>query len=169
MGTAIAAELKPTIGRIAFWMALTGFVVARLVFVITAWELYRATPSPLLDYKDGGYTPWAGGLAGLAMAILRGWRQPPLRRALMGGLLSAAGALLAGTALVGMRDAPALPPLTLTALDGTAVELQALTLGPARGRQPLGDLVCALSRRDARTRRRAVAGERGSLHLRQPG
>ena len=47
----------------------------------------------------------------------------------MGGLLSAAGAWLAGSALLGIRDAPALPPLTLTALDGTAVELQALTRG----------------------------------------
>jgi thiol-disulfide isomerase/thioredoxin len=129
VGQAVAGEAKATIGRIVGWMAVTGFVVARLVFVFTEFDLYRVTPWALLDLKDGGYTPWAGALAGLAVPIWRGWRQPPLRRALAGGLLAGAGAWLLGSTALGIRDTPGLPPLTLTTLDGTAVELQTLARG----------------------------------------
>lgn len=128
-GRAIAAESKPAIGRIVVWVALTGFVVARLVFVLIEFDLYSASPWALLDFKDGGYTPWAGALAGLAVAMWRGWRQPPLRLALAGGLLAGASAWLMGTAVLGVRDTPRLPAMTLTTLQGTATELQALTRG----------------------------------------
>lgn len=129
VGKAVAVESKASIGRTIVWMAVTGFVAARLVFVFTELDLYRVTPWALLDFKDGGYTPWAGALAGLAVPLWRGWRQPPLRRALAGGLLAGAGAWLLGSTALGVRDTPGLPPMTLTALDGAAVELQTLARG----------------------------------------
>lgn len=78
----------------------------------------------LLDYKDGSFTPRPGGLAGLAMAIWRGWRQPPRCRAMLDGLLATAGAELASSALLGMRDAPPWPPPRVRALHGTALDPQ---------------------------------------------
>ncbi len=129
VGGALAVHDKAAVGRTVAWMALAGFVVARLVFVAIEFDLYRATPWALIDFKDGGYTPWAGALAGLAVAAWRGRQQPRLRRALAGGLGAGALAWLLGTAWLGVRDTPALPALTLRTVEGSAVDLSSLARG----------------------------------------
>jgi thiol-disulfide isomerase/thioredoxin len=100
-----------------------GLIAARMGFVAIAWEAYASDPLAVLHVRDGGWMPWLGLCAALSVLAGVGWRHAGVRRALASG--SAAGLAawaLAATAL-GVHERPPLPPISLQALDGTAVDL----------------------------------------------
>src|SRR3546814_15414677 len=60
------------IGNVLSDMVLVGLVIGRIAFVAIWFEQYRQAPWSVLDIRDGGFTPWAGLVAALLMAIWRG-------------------------------------------------------------------------------------------------
>ncbi|HET9651763.1 MAG TPA: prolipoprotein diacylglyceryl transferase family protein, partial [Usitatibacter sp.] len=61
------------IARVLLDMFVAGMVAARLAFVAEWLDLYREAPWAMLDIRDGGFTPWAGIAAALAVAAWTGW------------------------------------------------------------------------------------------------
>jgi len=97
-------------------MLLAAMLAARMVFVLLWFDSYRSAPWSMLDIRDGGFTPWAGLVAALLVALWQGWRRIALRRPLLLGLT--AGALVWAGALRLLEDAthPGIPAVALTAL-----------------------------------------------------
>jgi len=110
-------------------MLIAAVLVARIAFVAVWFDTYRGTPWSMLDIRDGGFTPWAGVVAALLVAIWRGWRSAALRKPLALGL--AAGALAWGGMFgaILMMDNTALPKVSLTTLAGEPADLAALAAG----------------------------------------
>ncbi|NDP60807.1 MAG: TlpA family protein disulfide reductase, partial [Oxalobacteraceae bacterium] len=74
-------------------MLIAAVLAARIGFVATWFELYRATPWwSMIDIRDGGFLLWPGVAAAVLVALWQGWRRPGLRKPLAAGL--AAGALV---------------------------------------------------------------------------
>lgn len=125
-GRADAARL----GNTVFVAAGLGLLAARLGHVLLQADLYVTAPWALLDLRDGGWQPQVGAAAGLAWLLWRGWQQPGWRAALGAGVLAGAAAWGSATLVLGVRELPAAPTLSLAALDGgPAVHLPAVLAG----------------------------------------
>ncbi|MGV8805776.1 MAG: TlpA family protein disulfide reductase [Polaromonas sp.] len=123
---------NPGISNTLSDMLLVGLLAARGVFVLTWLDSYRGAPWAMLDVRDGGFTPWAGALAALLVALWQGARQATLRKPLVLGLavgMLTWGALLGVMRLTGNADDAALPAVRLTTLAGESVDLAALAAG----------------------------------------
>ncbi len=121
---------KIGIGFVLTDMLLAGFAVARLVFVVVWFDIYRASPWSMLDIRDGGFNPWAGIAAAALVAVWHGWRRAPLRKPLAIGL--AAGALAWGAlygALYMIDRSTLMPKIALTTLAGESTDLVAQAAG----------------------------------------
>ncbi|PTU67523.1 thiol:disulfide interchange protein [Chromobacterium sp. Panama] len=110
-------------------MLLWGFVAARVGFVLYWFSLYSQRPLAVLDLRDGGFLPWAGVAAALALAAWRGWRRPELRRPLAVAILSGALVWAGGAALQEGRTKASLSARVLPQLDGAPASLPALAGG----------------------------------------
>lgn len=115
-------------------MLVVGILVARLSFVFAYWDTYRAAPLSVLDIRDGGFHPWAGLIAGVAVAVLGAARDRLLLRPLMlsvaaGAATAALTGALAWTLLESPRDAR-LPAGTFTRLDGAPMQFDAFAGRP---------------------------------------
>jgi thiol-disulfide isomerase/thioredoxin len=110
-------------------MLLVALLVARIAFVAIWFDTYRNSPWSILDIRDGGFTPWAGMVAALLVAIWHGWRRAASRKPLILGL--AAGALVWGGMFGALRmlERPVLPKVSLTTLAGEPADLAALAAG----------------------------------------
>lgn len=104
-----------------------GLLAARLGYVWQFRSAYLADPLSIIDIRDGGWSSEVG----FAVLWLFAWRtasrQPKLRRAVAwatgsGTLLWVSGAI----ALAMHAPQAGLPPLTVTTVDGTAIDLKAL-------------------------------------------
>ncbi len=129
VGRVVGRAQKTGIFNILTDMLIAAVLVARIAFVAVWFDTYRGTPWSILDIRDGGFTPWAGMVAALLVAIWQGWRRAALRKPLTLGL--AAGALAWG-AMFGailMMDNTALPKVPLTTLAGEPADLAALAAG----------------------------------------
>jgi thiol-disulfide isomerase/thioredoxin len=106
--------------------------VARLVFVLQYLPLYRADPLSIIRPGDGGYSIWAGVLAALVFGAWRVHRRESLRRPLAWGALAGlvTWAALATSLTLIERAHIRLPDAQLTAIDGEAIQLSALTGRP---------------------------------------
>lgn len=116
------------------YMLVAGILVARLSFVIAYWDSYRAAPLSVLDVRDGGFHPWAGVIAGAAVAVLVAARDRVLLRPLMmsvaaGVTTAAVAGVLAWTLLDSRRDTR-LPEGTFTRLDGAPMQFEAFAGRP---------------------------------------
>lgn len=113
-------------------MLMVGLLAGRLVFVLQWWPLYAADPWSVLRPGDGGYSVWAGALAGLAFGAWRARRTPALRRPLVWGAAAglASWAVLAGMLVVMQRAAVQLPTAELSRLEGGRVRLADMTGRP---------------------------------------
>lgn len=113
-------------------MLMVGLLAGRLVFVLQWWPLYAADPWSVLRPGDGGYSVWAGVLAGLAFGAWRARRTPALRRPLVWGAAAglASWAVLAGMLVVMQRAAVQLPTAELSRLEGGRVRLADMTGRP---------------------------------------
>lgn len=129
VGRLIGRGQQTGIGNILTDMLIAAVLVARIAFVAIWFDAYRGTPWLMLDIRDGGFTPWAGIVAALLVAVWRGWRRAALRKPLILGL--AAGALAWGTMFgaILMMDNTALPKVSLTTLAGEPADLAALAAG----------------------------------------
>lgn len=84
----------------------------------------------MLDLRDGGWHPIAGGIVGAAWLAWRGWRMPQCRRPL--AVAAFAGLLVwsAGSLLTGARDSAAMPTMALATLeDARPVDLRTAAAG----------------------------------------
>ena len=59
------------IGHILSDMLIAALLVARIAFVAIWFNTYRHSPWSLLDIRDGGFTPWAGVVVAVLLAIWR--------------------------------------------------------------------------------------------------
>jgi thiol-disulfide isomerase/thioredoxin len=128
VGHFVGRPHKQGITKVLVDMVLVALLASRMVFVGLWFDTYRQTPWGILDIRDGGFTPWAGWLAGLAVAIWHGRRNAQLRRPLSLGLV--AGILawdLSGAP--GMTSLNSLPVGALTTLAGESTHLAALAQG----------------------------------------
>lgn len=119
------------IGNVLLDMTWVALLFGRAVFVALWFDQYRAAPWSILDIRDGGFTPWAGVGAALALAIWRASKRPALRRPLSLGLI--AGALTwtmsGGPGLWSIGGQMALPTVELKTLAGKSLKLADLSQG----------------------------------------
>ena len=110
-------------------MLIAAVLAARVAFVAVWFDTYRSAPWSMLDIRDGGFTPWAGLVAALLVALWQGWRRAALRKPLTLGL--AAGALAWGGMFGAIRlmENTALPRMSLTTLAGEPADLARLAAG----------------------------------------
>jgi len=129
IGHLAVRDQQPGISNTLTDMLIAAVLVARIAFVASWFDTYRSTPWSMLDIRDGGFTPWAGVVAALFVAIWRGWQRAASRRPLALGL--AAGTLAWGAmfAAILMMNNTALPKASLTTLAGAPVDLATLADG----------------------------------------
>ena len=115
-------------------MVLVGLVAARVAFVVTWFEHYRAAPLTMLDIRDGGFTAWAGLAAAAALGAWRASGHKALREPLLAGVLAGTAAWFISGAQTMLQVQPGkgVPAVTVSTLDGAAIALPALAgSGPA--------------------------------------
>ncbi len=120
----LAAAQRAQAARTLLVAAIAGLLVARGTFVALGWVGYMQAPLSILDLRDGGWMPWPGLAAALAVLGAVALRRPGLRRALAAG--AAAGLVFWGglAAVLGLHDKPPLPALELADLQGARVALR---------------------------------------------
>ena len=110
-------------------MLMVGVLAARLAFVLAWWPQYLADPWSIVRIGDGGFSIWAGVLAGLAFGAWRARNAPALRRPLLFGAIAglASWAVLGGALLLMQQSVMKLPATELSTLDGGSTKLSAMT------------------------------------------
>lgn len=123
-GTADAA------GHAVFVATGIGLLAARLVHLASNAGPYLASPGSMLDLRDGGWHPIAGGIAGAAWLAWRGRQMPQYRRPLAAAALAGMLVWSAGSLLTGARDSAAMPTTALETLEGSRpVDLRTVAAG----------------------------------------
>ena len=128
VGHLVGRAHKTGIVKVLVDMVLVAMLVARLVFVAIWFDTYRQAPWSIFDIRDGGFTPWAGLLAGLLVAVMRASKSPPLRKPLSLGLIAGVLAwdMSGASGMIGLHT---LPTLGFTTLAGESTHLAALSQG----------------------------------------
>lgn len=111
VGHLVGRRQQASIGSTLTDMLLAAGLAARIAFVVLWFEHYRDAPWTLLDIRDGGFTPWAGVLAAVLVALWQGWRRAALRRPLLLGLLAGALGWIAAPGVLRFSAAPTLSEL----------------------------------------------------------
>ena len=113
-------------------MLLVGGIAARIAFVVLWFEQYGSAPWSVFDIRDGGFTPWAGILAAVLVALWKARKNAALRKPLALGLVAGALGWLAAPGALRFGADPTLLDLDAIALltpQGTAASLAALAAG----------------------------------------
>jgi len=132
VGYFVGRRQQVRIGATLTDMLLAAGLAARLAFVLEWFENYRSAPWTLLDIRDGGFTPWAGVLAAVLVALWQGWRRVVLRGPLLLGLLAGTLMWFVSPAILRMGTGPALSDLeeiSLMTLQGEPESLTRLAHG----------------------------------------
>jgi len=113
-------------------MLFVGVVAARLGFVLEWLPQYLADPWSIIRIGDGGFSVWAGVLAGVGFGAWRARKAQPLRRPLAFGVVAglASWAVLGGSLLLMQQSVLKLPATELTTLEGATTNLSALSGKP---------------------------------------
>lgn len=130
---ATGAELPGTAdaaGHAVVVAAVIGLLAARLAHLASNAGPYLASPGSMLDLRDGGWHPLAGGIVGAAWLAWRGWRMPQCRRPLTVAALAGLLVWSAGPLLTGARDSAAMPTMALQSLeDARPLDLRTAAAG----------------------------------------
>ncbi|MBP0590694.1 TlpA family protein disulfide reductase [Paraburkholderia sp. LEh10] len=111
-------------------IVLAALVVSRISFVARYLPAYREDWLSIFDFRDLGFDPMAGIVAGAAMLLFVFARRPRLRRALMFAAAAGVSSWLALTAAVGAStQVQTMPAVRLVDIDGNS-----RTLGGANGK-----------------------------------
>ena len=113
-------------------MLMAGAIASRIAFVVIWFEQYRSALWSVFDVRDGGFTPWAGVLAAILVALWRGWHNVALRKPLALGLVAGLMGWLAAPSALRFGTDPTLSDLDAIALltpQGTSVSLSTLAGG----------------------------------------
>jgi thiol-disulfide isomerase/thioredoxin len=131
VGHLVGRRQRIGIGNVLMDMLLAAMLAARIVFVAIWFDQYRATPWTVFDIRDGGFTPWAGVVAAIAVAIWRGSKRPELRAPLSLGLMAGAltYAMSGAPGMLGVSAQSALPTLELKTLAGNSSTLTSIAQG----------------------------------------
>ncbi len=132
VGYLVGRRQQARIGATLADMLLAAGVAARIAFVVAWFENYRSAPWTMLDIRDGGFTPWAGVVAAMLVALWQGWRRATLRGPLIAGLLAGTLMWMVSPAVLRMGTGPALSDLdeiSLMPLQGTPQSLSSLAHG----------------------------------------
>lgn len=132
-GPAATADLAGrSAGSVLFDMFFIGIVAARLAFVLRWLPDYLASPRTVFLIGDGGFTWWAGLLAGLGWGAWKLRHVPALRTPLLAG--SVAGLLVWGALLGSLwlmqQSSVSLPTTEMTRLDNERVSLASMSGRP---------------------------------------
>ncbi|MGV8942108.1 MAG: redoxin family protein [Lysobacter sp.] len=113
-------------------MLFIGVGFARLAFVLQWLPEYLADPWAVIRIGDGGFTVWAGLLAGLGWGAWKARKIPALRLPLSAGAIAglAAWGVLAGSLWLMQQSAVSLPTMDLTTVEGETVTLPAMSGRP---------------------------------------
>lgn len=113
-------------------MLFVGVVAARLGFVLEWLPQYLADPWSIIRIGDGGFSIWAGVLAGLGFGAWRARKGKPLRRPLTFGVMAglASWAVLGGALALMQQSTLKLPATELTTLDRATTSLSAMSGKP---------------------------------------
>jgi len=113
-------------------MLFVGVLAARLGFVLEWLPQYLADPWSIIRIGDGGFSIWAGVLAGLLFGAWRARKAQPLRRPLALGVMAglASWALLAGALLLMQQSTLKLSSTDLSTLEGGSTRLSAMSGKP---------------------------------------
>ena len=132
VGYFVGRSQQARIGATLTDMLLAAGLSARIAFVVEWFENYRGAPWTMIDIRDGGFTPWAGLLAAVLVALWQGWRRAPLRVPLFVGLMAGTLMWIVSPAVLRMGTGPALSDLeeiSLVTLQGTPESLASLAHG----------------------------------------
>ncbi|HEX8615800.1 MAG TPA: TlpA disulfide reductase family protein [Telluria sp.] len=131
IGNWVGRHQKVKTGKVLLDMLLAGLVAGRIVFVITWFAQYRTNPLSIIDIRDGGFTPWAVVLAGVAFGGWRMLKTARLRTPLAAGMLAGALAWFTSGAplLLNLSERKPLPDMALVTPAGAPVSLAALAQG----------------------------------------
>lgn len=113
-------------------MLLAAVLAARIAFVAMWFDPYRRAPWSMLDIRDGGFMVWAGVVAAVLVGCWQGWRNAPLRKPLLLGLLAGAFSWSMTPGLFRFGSGPTLADLSdvpLTTIQGAPASLAALAGG----------------------------------------
>ena len=150
-------------------LMLAALLAARLGFVLHYPAEYGATPSSVLDIRDGGWQPWAGLAAALFYVAVLWLRRNPWRQATTAGLATFAALWFTGLALLQAAAPP--NPQGLPPWHGLTLGRQTFDPGrtpwPARGGESLGQLVSTLPARNAGAATGAQRTRAGALPMDQ--
>ena len=129
LGRKAGVEVESRIYRGLFISA----ICARLGFVLQYHEAYSSTPWSVLDFRDGGWSPWAGLLAAWLYAATVVLRFPTIRKPLLSGLTAASAIWIVGTVVLALpsRERQFLPDFNTLSINGDHIALQSYVGRPA--------------------------------------
>ena len=125
VGKRVGGALSADVEKVLWQALLVGLLAARLAFVWQYRMAYLATPSDIVDIRDGGWTPWVGVVAAWWFAAHRYSQRTALKKPLLWGLLTGTSLWLVGAVILALQPGPpqVLAPLTVTTLDGRVLKL----------------------------------------------
>ncbi len=131
VGHLVGRHQKAGTGKILIEMFLAGVLASRIAFIATGYEKYSNLHWSVFDIRDGGFTLWAGIMAGLLVAVWRARQRPKLRRPLAMGLIAGALAwnMSGAPGMLAMSSQQNLPMVALMSLAGAPASLAALSNG----------------------------------------
>lgn len=113
-------------------MLVSGFIAARICFVVMYLDDYLIEPMSIVDIRDGGFYLPGGVIVALLVGTWRSWRSQHQFKTLASAALAGVVVWSAGTLLFtrSSESYPGLPPIELVTLTGESVNLQSLNDRP---------------------------------------
>jgi thiol-disulfide isomerase/thioredoxin len=120
VGNLVARARKVSVEPRLWIVIVVALVAARAAVVYLIADIYLATPTSILDIRDGGFSLVPGLLAGCAVAAWLGWRNKNMRKPVLSGAAAGVAVFAIAGAVAGLA-----PP--------AAVHLPARMLSEASG------------------------------------
>lgn len=124
----VARRRALAIEPMLYLVLATGFIAARLAFVVEYRSAYTQAPLAIVDIRDGGWSPFTGFAAAAICVALLAAKRTGYGKPLVAGWSVALCAWLAGLGLTSaLQGTPSgLPAISLSALDGRSVNIAGL-------------------------------------------